>query len=274
MIRVHEIGMQTLRSHRDAVEQRMRLDDIERVPAHVRDFQVGIVRCDAADVARDPAQSFRDFVFTAALRHQLHADADAKERPAIAAHAVIECIYHTRNSVEAAPAIRKRADAGQHHAVGARHLIGIAGHHNGLIMTDVVRRALERLGGGMQIPGAVIDNRHTHRGAPASGNKPMMPGEAGVRRLLDVTGAGGTAVSRWTDNRSTQESKKRRSAISTLSPTTTPTSLQPRRPSVKRRSVPDSKATSKASSTPATTLIVPGAPRKRRPICSAANNTT
>ena len=84
MIRVHEIGVQPVRADVDAVEQRMRPLRVERVPAHMRDLQRRVRRRDAVDLAGDPAQSRGHLVFAAALGHELHADADAEERPAAA----------------------------------------------------------------------------------------------------------------------------------------------------------------------------------------------
>ena len=51
----------------------------------------------------------------------------------------------------------------------------VVGHHDRLIEAGLMRRALERLGGRVQIAGAVIDDGDAHRGAPGSGNRPMMP---------------------------------------------------------------------------------------------------
>jgi len=67
-----------------------------------------------------------------------------------------------------------RAASGQHNAIGAKYHFGIAGHHDlfGLIHTPA--GALERLGGRMQIAGAVIDDGNAHREPPGSGNRPMM----------------------------------------------------------------------------------------------------
>ena len=65
-------------------------------------------------------------VFAPALGHELHANADAEE-PAASAHARVE--WSIADGVETA-AIGEGADAGQHHAVGARYLVGIAGHHD------------------------------------------------------------------------------------------------------------------------------------------------
>ena len=124
LIGVHEIGVQALRPERQAVDQLVRPRDIERVPAHVRNFQLRIARRDAIDFAGDPAQPLGDFVFAAALGQKLHADADAEERPALAMHRFLERRDHAVDGVEAAPAIGEGADAGQHHAIGGRHHAG------------------------------------------------------------------------------------------------------------------------------------------------------
>ena len=44
-----------------------------------------------------------------------------------------------------------------------------------LMGLEAARGALERLGGGMQIAGTVIDDGDAHLDPPGSGNKPMMP---------------------------------------------------------------------------------------------------
>ena len=54
-----------------------------------------------------------------------------------------------------------------------------------------MRRALERLGGRMQIAGAVIDDGDAHRCAPGSGNKPITSEAPGT---LEAGGMGGIGV--------------------------------------------------------------------------------
>ena len=82
------------------------------------------------------------------------------------------------------PAIGEGADARQHHAIGARDVIRIAGHYDRLIVAAVARGALERLGGRVQIAGAVVDDGDAHRLVPGSGNSPMTSdGDGGPRRL-------------------------------------------------------------------------------------------
>src|SRR5262249_6243670 len=119
LIRVHEIGMLALRAGRDTVEHRMVAQLGERVPAHVRDLEMGIGRRDAVDLAGDPAEPRRHLVLAAALAHQLHADADAEERPALLAHRDVERLDHAADRVEPAPAIGERANPRQHDAIGA-----------------------------------------------------------------------------------------------------------------------------------------------------------
>ena len=52
------------------------------------------------------------------LGHQLHADADAEKRAALAAHGLVERLRHPGTAVEPAPAIGEGADPGQHDALG------------------------------------------------------------------------------------------------------------------------------------------------------------
>src|ERR1700722_12811367 len=119
LIGMHEVGVQAAGAGGDAVEQRMMAQLVERVPAHVRDFQARVVRRDAVDLAGDPAEAGRHLVFAPALGHQLHADADAEERPAFLPHRDVERVDHAGDRIEPAPAVREGADTGQHHAIGA-----------------------------------------------------------------------------------------------------------------------------------------------------------
>src|SRR3981189_1343749 len=65
--RVHKIGVQALRSHSDALKQRMRAALIERVPAHMGNLQARIGGRDAIDLAGNPAEPLHHFIFAAAL---------------------------------------------------------------------------------------------------------------------------------------------------------------------------------------------------------------
>src|SRR5260370_1964937 len=129
---MHEISVLALRSDGDAGEQWMRPARVERIPTHVRDFQIRVRGCDPFDLARDPAQTLRHLIFAAALGHKLHADADPEERPATRTHALVERLHHAVESVEPAPAIGEGADARQHHALCAGDLLPLGRHNDRL----------------------------------------------------------------------------------------------------------------------------------------------
>src|SRR5262245_2089082 len=268
VIRVYKIGVQALRSGLDAVEQRMRLDRVERIPTHVRDLQLGIGGRDLVDLPADPAEAIGDFVFEPALGHELHADTDAEERTAALVHPLVERIDHAVDGVETAPAIGEGADAGQYDAVGARYRVRTAGHHDRLRDAGFARRALERLGGRMQIAGAIVDNGNGHRWAPGCGNRPMTSGVADAPRCAGAAGVAVGATGACASPR-TQESKNRRSTVSRSLPTMVPTLRQRRRPSVKRRNVPASIPIRSASMNPANTALPFEAPTSRNPACMA-----
>src|SRR5919204_2325692 len=106
-----KISMQSVAAERNALEQRVRLARGERIPAHMRNFQVRIGWRDLVDLAGNPAESLGYFIFTPALGHQLHADANPEERLAFAAHIVLGRFDHAVNGIETAAAIGKGADA-------------------------------------------------------------------------------------------------------------------------------------------------------------------
>ncbi len=110
----------------------------------------------------------------AAGRHQLHADADAEERPRLLSHGFRHRLDHAVELVEALAAIGERPDARQHDAIGAIHHLGITGDNDLVELLHAARRALERLGGRVQIAGAVINDGNAQRDAPGCGNKPMI----------------------------------------------------------------------------------------------------
>ena len=107
----------------DAGQHRMLgvLDD-QVVPAHVRNFQAVAGRRQQGDVALDPAEPGVLAVLAADLGHQLHADADAEERPALLQNRAAQRLDHARQRFESAPAVGKGADAGQHDPLGGGNL--------------------------------------------------------------------------------------------------------------------------------------------------------
>ena len=78
-------------------------------------------------------------------------------RPLLA-HGILQRLAHARHGVEAAFAIGEGADARQHDTVGALHILGLARDGNVRIGIAFARRTLERLGRGMQIARAVVDD--------------------------------------------------------------------------------------------------------------------
>ncbi len=142
-----------------------------------------------------------------------------------------------------------------------RDVIGIAGHYDRLIEARFTRRALERLGGRVQIAGAVVDDRDRHRDAPGCGKQADdLRTEACGRQ----TGAGaGNALRRLRS-----EPRSRRTAARPLRdrrPRRCRACCQPRLPSVKRRSVAASMPTSSASSVMTLHRTVVETPRVRKP---------
>ena len=138
---MHEIGVQALRTERQAVEQRVRratLSVFQPMCGIFRFGSLGAMRSTSPAIQPSPAV---DLVFAAALGQQLHADADAEERPAFAAHRFLERRDHAGDGVETAPAIGEGADAGQHHPVGRRHDRRIVRHHDRLSQAGISRAA-------------------------------------------------------------------------------------------------------------------------------------
>ena len=245
---MHEIGVQALRPERQTVHQLVRTRDVERVPAHVRDFQLRIARHDAVDLAGDPAEPVGDLIFAAALGQKLHADADAEERPALVMHRLFQRRDHAVHAVEAAPAIGEGADARQHDAIGGGHHRRVVGHDDRLIVPAVARGPFERLGGGVQIARAVIDDGDAHRPRSGLGKQPDHVGRLRHVRHRRLSGGRWRRRRGWLKRRfgATHASKKRRSASSSVSPLTSPMFFHLRCESVKRRSVAASMPTSTA----------------------------
>ena len=123
----------------------------------------------------------------AARGHQLHADADAEERPRLVAHGFGHRLDHAVERVQPLAAIGEGADAGQHHAIGAEHHFGVTRDHDLFRILHAPRRALERFCGGVQIAGAVIDDGNAQRDPPGCGNKP----------IISLCGNGGGRENAW-----------------------------------------------------------------------------
>ena len=125
-------------------------------------------------------QPVGDFIFAAAFGQKLHADADAEERPSLVMDRLFQRRDHAVHAVEAAPAIGEGADARQHDAIRGGHHRRVVGHDDRLIVPAVAGGPFERLGGGVQIARAVIDDGDAHLPAPGSGNSPITSGACGM----------------------------------------------------------------------------------------------
>ena len=113
-----------------------------------------------ASPAIQPSPSARHLL-QPALGHQLAADADAEERLAAPDHRLVQRLHHARHRVEPAPAIGERADARQHDPLRLGDGVRVGGDDNRV--AGLPRRALEGLGGGVEITRAVIDDGDAHR---------------------------------------------------------------------------------------------------------------
>ena len=105
MIAVDKIGMG---AGLDPGEQRMGSPLGELVPSHMRDFERWIGGFDRNHLAADPTEALGGLEFPAAIRHQLHADADPEKWAAAGEHGLLEGIFEPGHRGEPAPAIGKR----------------------------------------------------------------------------------------------------------------------------------------------------------------------
>ena len=111
---------------------------------------------------------FNHFVLAADFRHQVRTDTNAEKRPAFPARHFIQAHRPCRNGAEPAPAIGKRADARQHHAVGVAHFIRVVGDED---LADRVRSHAPRDSRSLSRPSADCRsrNRQSQRSRLASG---------------------------------------------------------------------------------------------------------
>ena len=107
-------------------------------------------------------------MFKPALCHELKPDADAEEGLAVLLHGLLESIDHAGDVFQAPLAIGKGADAGKHDAVGVGHILRTCRDLDGKLRALLARGPLERLGGRVEIAGAVVDDGDVH-GLTAAG---------------------------------------------------------------------------------------------------------
>src|SRR6185437_7092357 len=109
------------------------------------------------DFAWNPVEAVDRLELAAAFGHELHADADAEERPAALPHRLVERRLDAGNRGQAATAIGEGADARQHDALGPAHLVGVAGDLHLGVDAGLARGTLESLGGGAQVARPIVD---------------------------------------------------------------------------------------------------------------------
>ena len=164
-----------------------------------------------------------------ALGHELKPDADAEKGLAAPLHGLLERLDHAWHVLEPPLAIGKGADAGKHDALGVRHVLGPRRHLDGEVGPLLARRALEGLGGGVEVAGAVIDDGDVH-GLQGAGNSPMTPSASplvlGVG-MPALPGRSGGALSRGRprSSRGSHDRKKASSASSRPAPIAVPICL-------------------------------------------------
>ncbi len=219
-------------------------------------------------------------IFAAALGHQLHADADAEERPAAPAHRLVQRLAPCRGSRRArAGNRRRRRRPAARRGRRARTAVRIAGDDDRLI----VRRSRARRARRPWRPSADCRSRNRRwrrviGSAPGSGNRPMTSRPVGGPRRTGTVSVGRrrrtAAPCGAAAGRSVHCAKKRRSALSRSSPTTKPSVAQPRRASVQRRMVAASKPTRSAIANAAAPWADAEAPSAASPAATAAVTTT
>ena len=191
----------------------MRPRDIERVPAHVRDFQVRVPRHDAIDLAGDPAKpSVTSYSRPRSAKSCMPTQMPKNGRPLC------------RTASSSAPtmpstASRPRRQSAKAPTPGSTTRSAFATTAGSLVTTmgwleaGLVRGAFERFCGRVQVTGAVIDDRNAHRRAPGSGKSPITSGASGAtparRRRWRRSGIGATAIGRRTFSAA---ARRRRSA--------------------------------------------------------------
>jgi hypothetical protein len=118
------------------------------VPAHVRHLDARIARLDGAHFAADPAQALGHAELDAAVRQQLHAHANAKERHAARQHALAHRLDKARHR-RAAPRCRhsNAPTPGSTMRSAARTTLGSAGDAHAFRA-----RRLQRIGDERRLP--------------------------------------------------------------------------------------------------------------------------
>src|SRR5690348_9994632 len=105
MIAVNKIGVGPVF---DAREERMASREMQFVPAHMGNLDGRTRRRAGREfhyLAPDPAQARVAAMLEPEFGHELHADANAEERPGLAAHQLIQRLDHARQARKALAAV-------------------------------------------------------------------------------------------------------------------------------------------------------------------------
>jgi hypothetical protein len=125
-------------------------DDV--IPTHMRDLDFGIGSIHQPYATVHPAKAGMDTMFFASLRHQLHANTDAKEGLAACPGRFLQRIDHARNGRERIHAMGKGANAGKDDPVCVAHGIGI-----GRDINIICARRLQGIADRLKIASAIIN---------------------------------------------------------------------------------------------------------------------
>src|ERR1700730_4562741 len=177
MIAVDKIGMST---GREPGEQRMGRSRVEHVPPHMRDFERAIAGLDRNDLSTNPAEPLDRLALAAAIRRQLHADADTEKRASTNHHRLAQCWFKAGYCGKPTPAIGKGSDAGQDDPISAGERFRVTGDLDLSGDLRFCRRALEGFRRRTQGARAVIDDHDLHGRLPR--RTPWVDGPAPARR--------------------------------------------------------------------------------------------
>src|SRR5215213_83347 len=170
---MHEICVSSVLTIGHSGEQWMIAQRRDCIPAHVRDFQRHVMRFNPTHRTLDPSQSRRLAKFHSDLRHELHADADAKKGVSLFHHSFLQGLGQANNGMKPVTAVLESANARQHDPIGTAHFFRIPGHENFSPHPTFRCGALERLLRRAEVAGSIIHNCDTHH---AASTEPRSPG--------------------------------------------------------------------------------------------------
>ena len=183
--------MQAVRAGLDAVEHRVVALRVQGVPAHMGDLQAPDRPARSA-LTSPPIQSRPGLVSYSRPRVAMSCmptqmPRNGRPRRAPPRSAPRPC--RARRRARAGNPRRRRRPAARSRSA-RRTRVGIGGDRDGLGEARLARRALEGLGGRVQVARAVIDDRDAHRPRSASGKRPITGVGARRRPATDEPGGG------------------------------------------------------------------------------------